>query len=85
MIKRSERCAWAGNEQSRAREVVGVGAWFEVKDRMEGASSREHLLPKAASSHSVGADDAIGGTPAPGPSGPQTAGLLPMKTPPSES
>ena len=56
----------------QSREVVGGGAWFEVNDRMEGASSREHLLPKAASSHPVGADDATGGTPAPGPSGPQT-------------
>lgn len=56
--------------------MVGGGAWFEVNDRMEGASSKEHLLPKAASSHPVGADDAIGGTPAPGPSGPQTPSAL---------
>lgn len=81
MIKRSERCAWAGNEQGRAREVGrGGGAWFEVNDRMEEASSRQYLLPKAASSHPVGADNAIWGTPAPGPKC-----LLPMKTPPSES
>ena len=83
MIKRSERCAWAGNEQGRAREVgagvPGSRLRTEWKRPPPESTSCQRLLPVTLSELTM----LLGEPQHQAPVDPKR--LLPMKTPPSES